>query len=454
MELFNVHPALLALSLGLVQGGTLYVDDQLTCPGQPCYGTIQEAVDAASAGDTILVEDGEYSGFTIQGKHLSVQSDNAMVVVHGTVVVSGLSGSATLSTLLSGLTIIGSEGFTASTHSGVCLDGNDGNILIQDCVIHGGLEPRDAPLCPLGRPGLTVIDSGIPGSYGVTVVDCFINGGSSGEAECADGDGGEGIVASGFTTQLALYDTFVEGGVGNTNSIADGTTAGEGGIGLHSQGVWSVLAFGSPIAGGDGGNNNASYGPYGFGGPGAIEDTSSATFQLDSASEVTGGLAGCQAYGRCGGFRWAWLPPSALPLTFDSGLDRRRIFTRTLAGAHQADFEVSVSTEVGDRVEIFVSSTLGFPDVTAAPRGIRQVGESLMKLSAEPDGKSVLKIRNNGEHATQTASLAPLREPGRAVTRFMQAKVTDARGYVHWTRPRAVVLLPKLAHEIAVEGRR
>jgi pectin methylesterase-like acyl-CoA thioesterase len=43
--------------------GTLYVNATGTCSGgAPCYRTIQAAVDAASAGDTIIVEAGTYNG--------------------------------------------------------------------------------------------------------------------------------------------------------------------------------------------------------------------------------------------------------------------------------------------------------------------------------------------------------------------------------------------------------
>ena len=39
------------------------------------FGTIQEAVDAASDGDQILVRAGAYGAFTIQGKGLVVHGD-------------------------------------------------------------------------------------------------------------------------------------------------------------------------------------------------------------------------------------------------------------------------------------------------------------------------------------------------------------------------------------------
>jgi len=65
---------------------TLYVDDDPTCAGlTPCYTDIQSAVDAASAGDTIVVRPGGYPPFAINGKdNLTVQGvDPNAVFING-----------------------------------------------------------------------------------------------------------------------------------------------------------------------------------------------------------------------------------------------------------------------------------------------------------------------------------------------------------------------------------
>jgi len=65
------HPAAASAS-------TLYVDDDPGCAGlTPCYADIQSAVDASTAGDTIIVQPGGYAPFLIDGKdNLTVQGVN------------------------------------------------------------------------------------------------------------------------------------------------------------------------------------------------------------------------------------------------------------------------------------------------------------------------------------------------------------------------------------------
>ena len=51
---------------------TLYVDDD----GTETYTSIQSAVNAASAGDTIVVRDGEYVENLVIGREITLRSDN------------------------------------------------------------------------------------------------------------------------------------------------------------------------------------------------------------------------------------------------------------------------------------------------------------------------------------------------------------------------------------------
>src|SRR5262245_38925477 len=65
------------VSTALPPGATLFVSNtDSTCAGQsPCFSTIQAAVDAAQAGDTIRIQAGEYDeALRIKGKNNSADA--------------------------------------------------------------------------------------------------------------------------------------------------------------------------------------------------------------------------------------------------------------------------------------------------------------------------------------------------------------------------------------------
>ena len=64
----------LAQSRQVFVNSTYYVDDELDCEGQvPCYDNLQSAVDAAAAGDTIMVLPGIYTATAITTNDLTIQ---------------------------------------------------------------------------------------------------------------------------------------------------------------------------------------------------------------------------------------------------------------------------------------------------------------------------------------------------------------------------------------------
>ena len=73
------------LAAGALSQTIRHVDDDATAPGngsvaQP-FPDIASAIAAAVSGDTILVEDGDYGGFSFAGKNVVVQSANGKLNV-------------------------------------------------------------------------------------------------------------------------------------------------------------------------------------------------------------------------------------------------------------------------------------------------------------------------------------------------------------------------------------
>src|SRR5947207_1453709 len=72
--------ALLTIGASAAQAATLYVNPDGVCGGNsPCYTTIQAAVNAASAGDTIKVADATYNEAVDINKSLTLQGAQAGV---------------------------------------------------------------------------------------------------------------------------------------------------------------------------------------------------------------------------------------------------------------------------------------------------------------------------------------------------------------------------------------
>lgn len=222
---------------------------------------IQEAVDAAGEGDLILLRPGHYGPFTIQDKGIHVAADEGAQVYVEAFVVRDLAGGKVCS--VSG--VIASAASTAAP-SALSLYDNLGAVWLQDCVFRKGYgsAPGDA---------VTIV-----GCANVVFGSCEIFASSSSAS-------GAGIAV--FGSNVALYDSVVEGGRGPASL--------QGGAGLYA--VTSTLYLSaSRIEGGDG------FGPCsdfcetpGDGGPGlALHAESEAYFVF---TEFYGGLGGSSGLG-------------------------------------------------------------------------------------------------------------------------------------------------------------
>src|SRR5262245_22483379 len=97
---------------------------------------IQTAVNAATSGDVLLVQAGNYAPFVITNKSLYVFAmPNATVKVLGTVEVENLGPAQRV--ILSGLTATGPVLPTTSA-PGLLLENDAGHVRLQRCTFNGG----------------------------------------------------------------------------------------------------------------------------------------------------------------------------------------------------------------------------------------------------------------------------------------------------------------------------
>lgn len=232
------------------------------------YSTIQEAVDAAKDGDTILVAPAMYLyGFVITNKELCITTSKPGIMVslgNKDLVVRDLEPAKTVMII----------GFQMAINSFVSKD-NLGTVRIEDCKFrgHDGIEPQGFP----GEPGGDIINS-----HDVSFIHCTLIGGNGTYSLSAPGGPGLRVENS----SLALYDCSLQGGDGMGNHFG-----GDGGDGYHATNT-TLFASGCVFAGGDGGS---AFQEGGNGGDGIhLKDAASVAHLLDCT--CTGGEGGLAKY--------------------------------------------------------------------------------------------------------------------------------------------------------------
>ena len=212
------RPLLLALSTPALAQLPIVVDD-VAGPGVD-YTSLQAAVDAAGAGDSILVKPGTYAGFTIDGKTIRMGADvPSSVDVTSQVAVRNVAEDQFVA--LKGLSIV--------TTTPMSISSCDGAVQIEDCVI--------------AATGIALFESivalSVSGCDEVILVDCFVDGGDFISALQA---GGTGLTAS--NSGLSIWDSQLFGGTYFTG------VAGTSGAFLSDC---DLFASGSTFTGGEGG---------------------------------------------------------------------------------------------------------------------------------------------------------------------------------------------------------
>lgn len=239
---FLTTPLMSAVLAALASAGV----DVLGKPQLGTFATIQEAIDAASEGDVLIVEDGIYPGFTITNKSLCViGATGALVEVQGTCTIRNL-GPARRASLV-GVSATAFQNANGVARPGLELLDNLGSVRLQNCTFTGAK--------PQFQPGSSTPPSGsgadVTRSAKVLFTRCMLFGRSvgmwSGEVPRAAGAG-----LNSLDSAVALYECVARGGEGSVESYPSG---GEGGPGCRVSG-WGVFASGSSIEGGRGGGGD------------------------------------------------------------------------------------------------------------------------------------------------------------------------------------------------------
>ncbi len=214
-------------------GGAVIVGD----PSGISYPTIQAAIDAATDGAVLFVGPGNYTGFTITNKSLAIFAPKGGAYVAGDVAVSQLEVSK--SVVLSGLSIAASNQLYALT-----LTNDLGAVRVEQCTIFGDWEDGGAAVrilnsesvafdaCSLigadGFPATTYAGFGGDGVEGmeissskVVVTRSTIRGGNGGSAAIACGSGADGIRFGG--TELFVSKSLASGGSSGGFGCSSGT---------------------------------------------------------------------------------------------------------------------------------------------------------------------------------------------------------------------------------------
>lgn len=165
-------------SLGL---GTLWVDDDdATCGGfSPCYRTIQDAVAAAQARDTIRVRPGTYRGPIVIHKSVTLSGESKEGVIITDTVSQGILQAQDLVVIsISGSVMVKIENLTvlSKRNYGVSIIGSDAQVTIDHSRFSGHIsaislsrQPFITPFLPVQVPPsggqLDVLNSDISNNY-------------------------------------------------------------------------------------------------------------------------------------------------------------------------------------------------------------------------------------------------------------------------------------------------
>lgn len=286
--------ALILASTAAAQGSVIVVDDD----GGFDFTVLQDAVDAAAGGDTILVKSGQYERLVIDGKALSVIAEaDSKVSVTGTAigaeVVAVRNLQAGQQVLVRGLDVVLAA---PAIERAVDLTDNAGAVWIEDLAVvptaggwlTGASTQPDAMVVVENSAAVNLTRVQVTGNPGAVIQPKGLTTlqESSLGADAVRSDG----------SHLAIWDSVLTGGTGSTATFGPTDApipASDGGDGLEIRGG-SLFASNTAITGGEGGGANPFFWgclPAANGGTGLLLGAASPQVTtLDSA--VAGGAEG------------------------------------------------------------------------------------------------------------------------------------------------------------------
>lgn len=189
------------------------------------HATIQAAVTVAADGDTVLVREGEYAGFLLGGKGLTVIAEVGSVP-HLVGAVHVVDVPATSTVVLRGLSL--EPG--ALNLPGLRVEDCAGVVWVENCEFRGkaGARPEGAH---------------VDGSARVSFTRCTLEGGLD----------GAGLFAE--ASNVVVHDSFLEGGPGAFGDLFGHS----GGDGMRVFDGCAVHVAGSTLVGGPGGGADSDF---------------------------------------------------------------------------------------------------------------------------------------------------------------------------------------------------
>ncbi len=414
----------LGLGLGLAAIAAPASADVITVGPGGDFPQIHAAILSAVDGDVVLVADGVYPGFVIDGVAVSVIADTgATVLIEGPAAVVNLGAGQDV--LLAGVEWqLPAFGAVVPQVLNVALD--EGSVRLERCIVRG----------PSVFSGETAGGLRVFGCEDVALVDCIVAAGNPGiPSFTSAGQPGEpGLRVTG--SRLSLDGCLVEGGLGNAGVLQVMSDGGPGGAALEATSS-TVFLSGCTVTGGTGGvgagcQASFSIGDGGDGGPGVRGLGGVELRARDSA--IAGGDGGP------GGF---WNPNCILPQDGQPGVPLEGVTVQSVPGLHRVltlpvplresePFTGSVAAAPGEFAALLWSTSPDHVEVPDLP------GQLLVSLGP-PVHLRLLGFVPAGGTLDVPTSLPELGPGVESLRLFLQPLVQDAGGALHLGQPITLV---------------